>query len=149
MTQGKKVLNSRVYNKKHPYGAVSLHPSRKYDQSFYWRILPWNQFSFAAAACVSACVHMVCVCVCVWSRERFCGVSAAGRCGGFGFLLRVSLSGLGSSGRSRSRSAGRSPDCELLSAGDVCTPAPPSARAYRSVTRSVGRSRALPHSPKT
>ncbi len=90
-----------MYNKKHLYGAVSLHPSRKYDQSFYWRILPWNQFSCAAAACVHACawcVCVVCVCVCpcvrmvcVWSRERFCGVSVAGRCGGFGSFLRVSL----------------------------------------------------------
>lgn len=50
-----------MYNKKHLYGAVSLHPSRKYDQSFYWRILPWNQFSCTAAECVSACVRMVCV----------------------------------------------------------------------------------------
>lgn len=93
--------------------------------------------------CLHACTW------CVWSKERFCGISEVGRCGGLGFLLQVSLSGLGRSGRSRSRSAGRSPDCELLSAGDAYTPAPPSARAYRFVTRSVGRSRALPNSPKT
>lgn len=102
---------------------------------------------------ISLCRHCMCVCmracgVCVWSGEQFCGVSVAGRCGGFGFLLRASLSGLGRSGQSRSCSAGRSPDCELLSGG-ACTPALLSARAYRSGTRSVGHSRALSNSPKT
>lgn len=110
---------------------------------------PSVQSVFLCRRCMCVCMHAVCVCVCVWSRERFCVVSAVGRCGGVGFQLRVSLSGLGRPGRSRSRSAGRSPDREPLSAGGACTPAPPSARAYRSVTRSVGRSTALPNSPKT
>ncbi len=85
-----------MYNKKHPYGAVSLHPSRKYDQSFYWRILPWNQFSFAAAACVSACVHMVCVCGAESGSAgsaRLAGVEVSAFCSGF-----LSLASAGQAG---------------------------------------------------
>lgn len=81
------------------------------------------------------------VCICL---SIFC-VSVSDRCVGSGLQScwhcgLALLSPGGRRGPRRSRSAGTAPGRGCLSCDGVCTPGPPSARAYRCETRSVWRS---------